>query len=94
MQPLALAPDLLSSARANALRAISIYEPELGNDQYRYSAVVDRATKQVWLYRYGGLAGHIAWYGPVRLPLERTAACPAARGPIWLGNGTVLVGKQ
>jgi hypothetical protein len=87
-------PPSLSSARPESLRAISVHEPELGSDLYRYSAVVDRSAKQVWVYRYGGIAGHIAWFGPVQIPLERTAACPPSRGIIWLGNGTALLGKK
>jgi hypothetical protein len=85
LQPLAQTPPALSSARAKYLRAVSIDEPELGNDRLQYSAVVDTEAKQVWVYRYGGLAGQTAWFGPLQLPLQRTATCPPARGVIWLG---------
>ena len=86
-------PGALLSARPESLRAISVQESEVGSDLYRYSAVVDPSAKQVWVYRYGGIAGAIAWFGPLRMPLERTAACPPARGIILLGNGTVLLGR-
>jgi hypothetical protein len=87
-------PQALWSVRPESLRAISVQESAIGNDLYRYSAVVDPSSKQVWVYRYGGIAGHIAWFGPVLMPLERTAACGPSRGIILLGNGTMLLGRQ
>jgi hypothetical protein len=34
-------------------------------DGFRHTAVMDRATKKVWILRTGGFIGVYQWYGPV-----------------------------
>lgn len=87
-------PERFASGEHGAIRAISLYESELASDRYRYSALVDEQESQLWLYRYGGYNGSIAWFGPLSVDAERVALCPPARGLIWLGKNRVLAGVR
>ena len=88
-----LPPDLVRGSHG-PLRTISLYESELASDHYRYSALLFEKENQVWVYRYGGYNGSIAWFGPVAVPAGTLESCPPARGPIWLDRHLVLSGYR
>lgn len=94
LEPLAQPPELLTRIKEQAVRAVSIFEPELGNDAYKYIALVDGEAKKVWLYRYGGFDGQVAWFGPLAVSPSRVATCAVARGPVWLGGNTLFMSEQ
>lgn len=57
-----------------ALSAIAA-EPALC-DRAGLLAVIDVAGQQMWLVQYGGIAGHVQWFGPVAASPELFAGCP------------------
>jgi hypothetical protein len=66
-------------AEVSTLRTISMYEKVvLGNDIY-YAGVVDLATKNGWVFRYGGYDASVAWYGPIRLDEADLKGCETAK---------------
>jgi hypothetical protein len=81
MESLLHPPELKVGERSGALYAVSIFEPNLGDDFIKYTAIVDNQSKQVWLYSYGGFGGQVDWYGPLTVPLASVAGCPAATVP-------------
>lgn len=72
------------------VRAIALRESETATDHFRYSALVDQQRGEVWVYRYGGLDGAIAWFGPLAISSGSLAACPPTSGALWLGKNKVL----
>jgi len=47
----------------------------LAMDSFKYEAVVDSTARQAWVLRYGGIAGHVQWFGPVVIDPLRFTDC-------------------
>lgn len=61
------------------LRSISVRESVLAHDMINYSGIVDLRTNQAWVRKYGGLDGHVSWYGPITLSAPPDWRCERAQ---------------
>lgn len=55
---------------------VVLHDAPLVMDGYKYDGVIDVAGRQMWMVQYGGIAGHVQWFGPVAAGPELFAECP------------------
>ncbi len=69
------APPTMASESERWIARVVLHDSPLVMDGYKYDGVIDVAGKQAWMVQYGGIAGHVRWFGPVVVDPQSFMGC-------------------
>lgn len=58
------------------LKRVVLFDSPLAMDGYKYNGLVDMGGTRAWIIRFGGIAGAVEWFGPVRVEPAKFVGCP------------------